>query len=77
MPTGIDGLRELLMNLTAEKIENYVTHNWLAHFPSVRIPKFRLENTHDLCAILSSIGLNLPFTDSAEFTGISDDPLKM
>ncbi|XP_074604184.1 leukocyte elastase inhibitor-like [Brevipalpus obovatus] len=77
MPTGVDGLRELMLNLTAEKIENYLSNNWLAHFPSVRIPKFRLENTHDLRVILPSIGLNLPFSNSAEFTGISDDPLEI
>ncbi|XP_074604178.1 uncharacterized protein LOC141857589 [Brevipalpus obovatus] len=43
----------------------------------MRMPLFQLEDSHYLSQILPAMGLNLPFSSSADLTGITDAPLSV
>lgn len=77
MPTLLVGLQELILNLTAESMGIYLRSLHPTEFTEVGIPRFQLEDIHDLRAILTSMGLDLPFSNSAELHGISDGPVKV
>ncbi|XP_074594765.1 iris-like [Brevipalpus obovatus] len=77
MPTMIGGLGDLVMNLTAQKIDTYLSDLRWTDLREVQIPKFQIENTHDLKTILPTMGLDLPFSCSAHLGGISDEQIKV
>ena len=77
MPTMVDGLGKFVSGLTEEKIDNYLDSLGQLTLSKVAIPKFRLEDKHNLHTILPAMGLDIPFSDSANLSGISDLPLKV
>lgn len=74
LPNEVDGLQSLRNDFVWEK---------LAEAPRVKtevelyLPKFKFESTINLEDILRKVGLNKMFQDHADFTRISDVPLKV
>jgi serpin B len=44
---------------------------------TVELPRFKLENEYDLTGVLPPMGMPLAFTTRADFSGISDEPLRL
>ncbi len=70
LPTQVDGLPQLEDQLTAENLKS-----WLSRLRKrqveVFLPKFKLTSQFALSQTLQALGLTLPFSDQADFSGIS------
>jgi serpin B len=44
---------------------------------TVELPRFKLENEYDLTHVLPLMGIKLAFTDRAEFSDMSEEPLQI
>ncbi len=68
------GLGNLVSNLTTE-----TWPRWIKHFASrkgtLELPRFKLENEYDLKPPLLAMGMRLAFSDHADFSRLSDEPL--
>ncbi|XP_008201831.1 alaserpin isoform X5 [Nasonia vitripennis] len=76
VPDEIEGLSAIQENLES------FNHTRLAEAGSERevqlyIPKFKIESTIDLKKPLEALGMTDMFSNAANFTGISDEPLKV
>lgn len=71
LPHQQDGLSELEKNLTDEKIEQWIK-NLTPHHVLVTIPKFKTLESIPLNDLLIQSGMNLPFSENADFSGISE-----
>ncbi|XP_074604220.1 uncharacterized protein LOC141857626 [Brevipalpus obovatus] len=77
MPLKINGIQGFISHLKAKKIMEYIKSLEEIELLSVKIPKFSVEDYHDLVDILPRMGLKLPFHDFAEFSKISDTPVEV
>lgn len=77
MPLKLDGIDSFIGHLKAKKIMEYIQSLEEIKLFSVKIPKFRIEDYHDLADLLPQMGLKLPFHDFAEFPKISDCPVEV
>ncbi|XP_074604215.1 serpin B4-like [Brevipalpus obovatus] len=80
MPLEVNGIQAFIDNLDHQKMQKYMymrTTPWSHRFSPTRMPMFRLEDTHNLSEILPAMGLSLPFSHSADLTGITDDSLNV
>lgn len=75
MPTMINGLDSFVSDLSAEKMDYYISSIGLHQLTTVKVPKFKIQDTHDLVDILSKMGLKLPFEDENEIINITQFPL--
>lgn len=71
LPHQKEGLFELEKRLTAEKMED-----WISKLERTRvivtIPKFKTLQSSNLNELFTKMGMQLPFTDQADFSGISN-----
>ncbi|KAK4883159.1 hypothetical protein RN001_006478 [Aquatica leii] len=73
LPKEIDGLSNLEKSMSRLlALQPYEQYDAV-----VIIPKFTMETKIDFKPILQSLGATLPFSNSANFNGISDVPLKI
>ena len=70
LPHQRDGLPDMEKNLSAEKIEQWLKGLVNTHV-LLTIPKFKALESINLNEILIHSGMNLPFSDNADFSGIS------
>ncbi|XP_074604218.1 uncharacterized protein LOC141857623 [Brevipalpus obovatus] len=77
MPLEVNGIQAFIDNLDHQKMQKYMKFRMSCEFSPMRIPMFRLEDSHNLSKILPAMGLSLPFSSSSDFTGISDDPSRV
>lgn len=70
LPHQKEGLPDVEKQVTVEKLED-----WIKNLESTRtivtIPKFKILQSSNLNEILVKMGMQLPFTDQADFSGIS------
>ncbi len=72
LPKKSDGLAALENELTGENIKKWTTG--LRSKPvSVFLPKFKMTSTFDLADVLRPMGMELAFSERADFTGMSSD----
>lgn len=73
LPDDADGLSKLESNLSTENLTSWTSklHNQQAN---VTLPKFTFSYGGSIASQLSALGMKDPFTDSADFSGITKDP---
>jgi serpin B len=76
LPEKKDGIEDIGISLTTEKIENYLeklNHIWEREL-NVIFPKFKIETEYKLNKTLYTLGMISAFSDGANFSGIAVDP---
>ncbi|XP_050535095.1 serpin B10-like [Daktulosphaira vitifoliae] len=76
LPDAKDGLANLELNLSKIKLAELLNKLKLYNV-DVKLPRFKIEQTIDLKTVLSEIGCSTMFTPNADFSEISDIPLKI
>ena len=69
LPTAKDGLNDLENSLSATQIADVQASLW-SQKVEVYLPKFRLEASFSMKNTLERLGMKLPFTDAADFSGM-------
>lgn len=87
MPYRSPGLEMLVILPSPSKkvaaVEALISSQWFDRIAAnpwrgeviVRMPKFNFNSTHDLTKILPEMGMCAPFGMSADFSGLSDEPV--
>lgn len=75
LPSQRDGLPAVEAGLSADKLDK-----WLQRIDSakligeeVQLPRMQFESSYELVKPLEALGMRIPFTNAANFTGISTD----
>jgi len=76
VPDEIDGLSKIEENLEAFN-HSYLAKNGYEREIHLFLPRFKIESTIDLQPTLEKLGMTDMFTDRANFTGITNEPLKV
>jgi serpin B len=76
LPKARDGLRDLEKRLTAQELRSIIS-NMQQRQVDVQLPKFVVRSPTNLNTILSKMGLESIFGDSADFSRMSDVPQKV
>jgi serpin B len=70
MPDKVDGLAHLERSLSAEAVDK-----WRSHLKEktiqIYLPRFRMTSKFELGRVLQEMGMRLPFTGKADFSGLS------
>jgi serpin B len=70
LPRDVAGLDQLERTITAEAVEQ-----WRARLEEreleVSLPKFKITSKFELAGVLQQLGMRLPFTGEADFSGMS------
>ena len=74
LPNKNKSTEDIIVNLSAENWESWL-NNFNPEEITVTIPKFKLEYKNKLNDELINMGLGVAFTDTADFSKISDIPL--
>ncbi len=74
LPNKNKSTKDIIVNLSAENWESWL-NNFNPEEITVTIPKFKLEYKNKLNDELINMGLSVAFTDTADFSKISDIPL--
>ncbi|MFA5623869.1 MAG: serpin family protein [Bradymonadales bacterium] len=69
LPHADDGVDALSQKLTAEKVGEILASNDV-YSVSLQLPKFKIESTIGASKLLNDLGMELPFTAQADFSGI-------
>ncbi len=70
LPRLKDGLKNVEKDFSIEKFEDWIHH--LAHTRAIiSIPKFKIVQSSNLNDLFLNMGMKLPFSDQADFSGIS------
>ncbi|MEW5822602.1 MAG: serpin family protein [Cyanobacteriota bacterium] len=70
LPKNIDGIKKLESDLTPENFKSW-TSGLKPRPVKLSFPKFKLEDSFDLKAVLTNMGLGNIFTTEADFSGIN------
>lgn len=76
LPKDRDGLPKLESRLDGALLDR-VFHGLEHESVDVTFPRFRIESEFGLAGTLSSMGMPSAFSDSADFSGVSDRPLSI
>jgi len=76
LPKARDGLRNLEKRLTGKELRDIISRMEHRHV-SVQLPKFNVRSPIDLKNILSKMGLDAMFTNQANFSRMSETPLRV
>ncbi|XP_021241977.1 heterochromatin-associated protein MENT isoform X1 [Numida meleagris] len=69
---GTTGLEQLERELTYEKLSEWADSKKMTEtLVDLHLPKFSLQDKHDLCDTLSNMGMATAFTSNADFTGMA------
>jgi serpin B len=74
LPKAGHSIESMLKSTTAEELEK-IRKSMVLQKVDVNFPKFRFESTHNLKAPLMEMGLTQAFSQGANFSGISEEPL--
>ncbi|MGA2069395.1 MAG: serpin family protein [Thermoguttaceae bacterium] len=69
LPAARDGLNDLEQSLSASRIADLQAGLW-SQKVEVHLPKFRLETSFSMKTTLDGLGMRLPFTAAADFSGM-------
>lgn len=76
LPDEVDGINNIISSLTNESFNQMIGGLHDAEI-ELSFPRFKYGFRTELNEILQLMGMDLPFSDAADFTGISDLPLKI
>jgi serpin B len=76
LPNSRDGMRDLEQKLTGEQLRDIVSHLEQKQV-QVQLPKFQVRSHVNLKQLLTKMGLQSLFSQSADFSRMSDTPLKI
>jgi serine protease inhibitor len=76
LPSSLNGLPAFVKNFSSERLEMWrkslrMNEVWL------QMPRFELQDDHDLERVLPDMGMPKAYTNQADFSGISSYPLKI
>lgn len=74
LPKG--SLSALLQQLTSEQFDGAI-QRMEPRQGTVELPRFKLQNDYNLTSVLKAMGMGLPFSAEADFSGISQVPLRI
>lgn len=78
LPHRNQTLRKVIAEIEKEKkLENIFISLWSRKLDSLTIPKFTIKREHKLNAFLIRMGMNVAFSNGADFSRISDKHLKI
>ena len=72
LPTESNSLSSLVPTLNSSELTSLLDSMRSTKLVSLNIPKFKLEDTHQLHEILPRMGMDLPFSGRAEFDEITE-----
>uniref|UniRef100_A0A0N5ATT1 SERPIN domain-containing protein n=1 Tax=Syphacia muris TaxID=451379 RepID=A0A0N5ATT1_9BILA len=76
LPKERYGLEALLETIDGDKLMFYLAH--MRHIKvEVSLPKFKMEKKFDLTGVMSSLGMSQAFSDSANFTEMCSESVKI
>ena len=70
LPRRADGLPALEKSLTAARVKEWIGQ-LAPHQVNVRLPRFTITASYQLRGVLSDLGMPLPFSARADFSGIT------
>jgi serpin B len=77
LPKQANGLAAVEGSLTAERLQDWVAKA-KKHEVDTYLPKFKVTSQFNLKQVLTAMGMRLPFSKSADFTGMStEEPLQI
>ncbi|XP_069676793.1 serpin B3-like [Periplaneta americana] len=76
VPDERDGLANVINNLQGERLYN-LTRRYDERYVNLALPKFKFETTSFVKNLLKTMGLQHTFADSANFSGIAAEGLKV
>ena len=77
LPKKTDGLAELEKSLSGENLKKWTT-TLKPRLVKVSLPRFKMTAEFSLRDVLMSMGMKLPFSERADFTGMStEEPLSI
>ena len=77
LPTAADGLAELEASLDAESLTSTIDQQLFPTQVRIEFPRFDLTDEMGLGETLATMGMPTAFSDLADFSGISDEPLSI
>lgn len=77
MPTEVNGIKNFVSTLTESKLSEYLESMEQRSLATLAIPKFKLRERTNLHEIMPSMGLHLPFSDSANLSHIANAEIKV
>jgi len=76
LPKARDGLRDFEKKLSGAQLKSIISNLKLKQV-NLQVPKFAIRSKIDLTAVLPKLGLANMFTNAADFSRMSDTPLKV
>ena len=74
LPKQVDGLRQIEEMLSSERIIEGLERTMSDRRVHVYLPRFRISSNYRLARPLKEMGLTLPFSEKADFSGMSPMP---
>jgi len=74
LPKQVDGLRQIEEGLSSERIIEGLERSMSDRKVQVYLPRFRISSNYRLAGPLKEMGLTLPFSEKADFSGMSPMP---
>jgi serpin B len=75
LPEAGSSVEKLLASLDAQSWENQLRRQFVSRKGSLVLPRFKLEYGAELKRPLSALGMRIPFSRGADFSGMSASPL--
>ncbi|HSQ62255.1 MAG TPA: serpin family protein [Polyangiaceae bacterium] len=77
LPKDVHGIGELEKSYASEGLAPFVASEQQTPDVVISLPKFKAETSLELAPTLAALGMKLAFGDTADFSGISKDPLEI
>uniref|UniRef100_T1KI42 Serpin domain-containing protein n=2 Tax=Tetranychus urticae TaxID=32264 RepID=T1KI42_TETUR len=77
LPTGDNNLKKMIDNLDSTELFSLIDSMSRTRLGTLTIPKFKLEDNHQLHKILPRMGMTRPFQMNAEFPRITEGSLPL
>uniref|UniRef100_T1KFY0 Serpin domain-containing protein n=1 Tax=Tetranychus urticae TaxID=32264 RepID=T1KFY0_TETUR len=74
LPTEDNNLKKVIDNLDSTELSSLMESMSMTNLDTLTIPKFKLEDKHELHNILPRMGMTRPFEMNAEFPRIIEEP---
>jgi serpin B len=77
LPKDVHGVGEVEKSYASEGLAPFVASGQPTPDVEITLPKFKAETSLELGPTLTAMGMKLAFTDAADFSGISKEPIKI
>lgn len=77
LPNENTDMSQVISNLSDTKLTEYIESMRKKDFDSIKVPRFKIETQYSLNEILPEMGMRIPFTQDADFSGIGPAKMKV